>query len=405
MKYKEYLITTSQVTTAFMNQCVAVAGNTPDAAPYIEECQQAAHDFETNASYEAYDNFADAASNLVEKFLFGAITSPQDLATLNDAANNYSDAARQIADTYLGNKEPEKSLNWLQVQDDGVYVNGDGDATPKTPWPDDIPIKRPRRRRYPERVPLVPPESIPTGTPKVKKISPVTPPTGGCVNKRRPQPGQFCLRSWPYNGNIVELMWWDNIIMRNTWYDKNDFEMHYEEHYSGTPLAMPSAMPPELTADLPKGRYVITQVTQNNAIENPYGIDYYSRYEGWSWELIYPDHPADPPEEWTRSEMRTQGNEWVECLGLKYGDSPHYYHFPGIIGQDAGVMCVGDGHAVGYTLGRMTMRYLGSDFPPVEETPEETPAAAYLATLGAVEALTVNNMCHLLRLGGIRWER
>lgn len=397
MKYKEYLITTSQVTTAFMNQCVAVAKNSSDAAPYIEECQQAAHDFETNASYEAYDNFADAASNLVEKFLFGAITSPQDLATLNDAANNYSDAARQIAETYLGNKEPEKSLNWLQVQDDGVYVNGDGETTPHTPWPDDIPMTRPRRRRYPERVPLVPPEPIP-GKPRVKKMSPVTPPTGGCVNKRRPQPGQFCARSWPYYGNIVELMWWDNIFMRNSWYLREDFEMHYDEHFLGTPLAMPSEMPPELVSDLPKGRYLIESVTQNNVVSNPCSVDnYYSRYEGWAWELIYPDHPSDPPKQWTRSEMRTQGNEWVECLALKAGFDPGcYFHFPGVISEAAGVMCAGDGHAVSFTLGRMTMRYLGNDFPPEKDTP-----GAYLPFLGAVEALSMNNIFNILKVQ--RW--
>ena len=427
MKYVEYITTAAAQSAAFAGKVMETAfnyvGEIPEASGhateiaanyletafnYVGEIPATAGQFSALAgecvgkipavSYETIDAIMDAASRAAESAGNMIENIPSYVTTLAGIATEYSAKAIAAAEEYLSHKEPEKSLNWLQVQDDGVYVNGDGRLTPNTPWPDDIPLTRPIRRRYPEGVPLVPPEPIPTGTPKVKKISPVTPPTGGCVNKRRPQPGQFCLRSWPYYGNIVELMWWDNIILRNTWYAHFDFDMHYEEHYLGTPLAMPTKTPPELVSDLPKGRYLITQETHNSSIENPYGIDYYSRYEGWSWELKFKDYPSQPHDEWTRSEMRTQANEWVECLGLKYGDSPIYYHFPGIVGEDAGMSCAGDGHAVGYTLGRMTMRYLSNDFPPVEET--LTPAA-YLPILGAVEALSMNifNLLKVTRWG------
>ena len=136
MKYSEYLLTTSQVTTAFMNQCIAAAGSSPDAEPYIDACQQAADVYATRQSYEAYDDFVSVASRLAEKLLFGIITSPQDLASLREVADDYSTAAQNIANNYLGQKEPENHLNWLQVQNDGVYVDGEGTSAASFPWPD-----------------------------------------------------------------------------------------------------------------------------------------------------------------------------------------------------------------------------------------------------------------------------
>lgn len=418
MKYSEYIKSAAEQSAAFAGKVVTATINSSSqmaeigatymetAFGYVGEIPETAGQFVNTVnnlvsqvprySSEVVDSMLNAASALAEE---GAkLLSPSDYSALEQVFVEYSADAINLAKAYLDNKEMEKSLNWLQVQDNGAYICGEGDPATESPTKPVVSGARRPRRRYPAGVPVVPPMPVPpTGNPTVRKLKPISPPAGSCVKKRFPQLGQFCLRSWPYYGNIVELRWWDNILIRRTWYNHFNFDRQYEEYFAGSPLDRPLDIPPELIADLPKGRYEIVTVSHNGIVQNPFAIDYYSRYEAWDWELKFKDYPSQPHEEWTRKEERHQGDEWVECLWLKYGDSPYFYHFPGIIGEDAGVSCEGVGRAVLYTTGCLTMRYLGADFPDVKETPPD--AAVYLSTLGVVEALSFQSIATIL--GGI----
>ena len=396
MKYIEYLTNAASRAQQFGSDCLGLAGEVAAALPekaatigaitaeYATAAAAASSDFVAEASYESYNAIIDASSRLAETLGDAVVNAPSYIASLAGTAEDYSTAAIAAAQAYLAAPEQENHLEWLQVQDDGVYISGKGDSSPSFPWPDIIPTTRPPRRKYPEGVPLVPPQPITTGTPKIKKIKPITPNGSGCVNKIVPTPGKFWLAiEAPYVGGLVALLYWDNMTARRTWFTHNDPQMYWEDWFTGSPLGMPSELDAELMSTFKKGRYAITGVSHNETLYNPTAYPYYIMSEGWGWEYKFPDGTTATSQ---------HGDDWEECLFLEFGSSYYYYHFPNSAGNWT---TEGEGHAAAFTCGRVHLTYLGDTFAPVEETPENV--GAYLA-FNQIQSF--QNILHVLGIGG-----
>lgn len=367
MLYNQYLRSAANTTAIFEGACDAIAEKYPNAKDAQTACRAAADDYATRESYESYENFMDAASHLAETLLFGTPgIGTQDLQNLTDAAEEYSSTAKNIAETYIGNREDEPpNLDWVQLQNDGVYISGDegtaGVTSSSFPWPDVIP---PRRRRYPENVPVVPPQIIPTGKKKIRKLRPPEGDPKGCVNKRDPQIGEIVMiQTTNPISDVFWVLYWDNIVLR-TESKSYGSQSVYDEHLKGTPAAMPAFANVAKFANLAPGRYVIESVNHNESVV-PMGhlSEFYDTVERWAWQYQFT---------WGDMVEESHASEYHECLSIAFGDYTGAYFYPSkVINGD----WAGGGSATSYTLGRIQMRYQGI-FPPVSE---DKHAGAYLA--------------------------
>lgn len=411
MKYVDYLRNAAAQAVQFGGDCANLAGdviaNIPEqaaavssaVATYTEMAGAAISAFVQQESFETFNGVVSASSMLAATLGAAVENSPSYLESFAGRVADYITAAEAAASAYLAGKEPTNSMQWVQVQDDGVYVQGyggtSGGAGSSGEWDKITPPPK-----YPEagKIPVVPPEIVPQGEPKIRKIKPMSPASGDCVNKMFPKIGAFIEESQPYFGGERAWLYFDNVYIWRTWYQHFDFERHHEEFFAGTPV-MPSLMAFEAFAALPNGRYDIVHVNSNERTYWKFAFaQFYHQKEGWNWELKSAERDPYGHISWPRSEIRSHDDAWLECLGMELPGVTNFYHFPGIIAPDY-VSADGEGHYIQFTQGRIEIKPLGDNFPPVEETPEETTPAAYLATLGAIEALNFQNITTIL--GGI----
>lgn len=418
MKYVDYLRNAAAQAVQFGGDCANLAGdviaNIPEqaaavssaVATYTETAGAAISAFVERESVETFNGVVSASSALASTLGDALENSPSYLESFAGMVADYTTAAAAAASAYLAGKEPTDSMQWVQIQDDGAYVQGyggtSGGAGSSGEWDKITPPPK-----YPEagKIPIVPPEAIPTGEPKIRKVKPITPTPAGCLGLQIPQPGAFARLEFDYWAQPLSCFFWDNIYYRTlspTHADTSlDALMNSDRAvgwYAGSPVAIPSSSAAQVLANLPRGRYAMTLLGTGERIFPGVWPEFYTQKEGWAYE-IRQDGVAS-------NESFT--DDWFECLpvSLNYGGPGMgnwmFKYMPYML--SARKTYEGEGHAMCYTVSRYQIHALGDDFEPVEETPEETPTpAAYLATLGAIEALSFHNIFNILR--GARWGR
>ena len=409
MKYVNYLRNAAAQAVQFGGDCANLAGdviaNIPEqaaavssaVATYTETAGAAISAFVERESVETFNGVVSASSALAATLGAAVENSPSYLESFAGRVADYTTAAAAAASAYLAGKESENSIQWVQVQDDGVYVQGyggtSGGAGASGEWDK---ITPPPKYPEAEKIPIVPPEFIPTGEPpKIKKIKPKEPELTGCVNKLFPRLGYFWVERtgppWAYRYGLRYL---DNIRCLRDEYAENVRKT--VEWYAGSPVSLPSscvmAAVEMMLTGFQKGRYQILSQTHNIYLW-PTGYEFYARAEGWDWrkDIQYESGV------WHIEE--SHADAWRECLDLEFGGLPGGYYYCAMPQPDVRTETVnGEGHAYSFTACNIALSYLGPA-DDVQETPEETTPAAYLATLGAIEALNFQNITTIL--GGI----
>ena len=345
-------------TSIFMMDCIDMAGGENADRPEVSACLEAADEMSHQASYDSYKKFMDTSSKLADYLIgFQVITSGSDLQRFADTVWEYNSSAKAISENYLGNREEEAPpISWIQKQDDGIFTNGksgtSGGAGASGDWGLPAPPK------YPEGVPVVPPQIIPGEKERITKIQP-QPPTQpkGCVNKREPTIGEIShitpvMMPGPAR---FDVYWFDNIVERSQ-QKQYDHEAVERTQYKGSPCGMPAFAEIAMFADLPKGRYKVETVEHNIVGYMSTNPRFYDAVEGWYWkgDRIY-----------TPVTIRSHGDDYHECLAIEFQDFSGMYLYQYSYGWDE----EGKGHAVHYTYGRARIVFLGAEFPPVVETP------------------------------------
>ena len=414
MKYVDYLRNAAAHAVQFGGDCANLAGdmiaNLPDqaaavssaVATYTETAGAAISAFVERESVETFNGVVSASSALASTLGDALENSPSYLESFAGMAADYTTAAAAAASAYLAGKESENSIQWVQIQDDGVYVQGyggtSGGAGSSGEWDK---ITPPPKYPEAEKIPIVPPEIVPQGEPKIKKIKPKEPELTGCVNKLLPRLGF----TW-IEGSVLRYL--DNIrCLRITC--KDNVQTHIE-WYAGTPTSLPSSCimdTAEMLTGFRKGRYRVRQ-THNQYIR-PIDYVFYSRSEGWDWQRdVYWESGIE-------HQRFTHADAWRECITLDFGGAyfPEESYYCNITWTTTptpgGIYEVtnGEGHAYSFTACDIRLSFLGDNFPPVEETVivEPLPPAhietlahsAFLATLGAFNTMSFNNIFSLLR--------
>ena len=371
--YQEYIVDAASNAADFGRECLNIAAdfaaNVPEFAAqtaassseYLQTSAAAIARMTTNASYEAYNAVVSSSSKFAETIETTAASYPTWGDQIRSAAADYSAQALAAALGFLSSGAAAVSpLQWIQKQDDGIFTNGKGGTSGGAGASGDWGFPAPPK--YPEGVPVVPPQIIPGEKERITKIQP-QPPTQpkGCVNKREPTIGEIShITPVGIPGPPrFDVYWFDNIVERSQTkqYDQEAVE---KEQYKGTPCGMPAFGDIAMFADLPYGRYAIESVEQNiigYMMTNPF---FYDAVEGWYWkgDRIY-----------TPVNIREHGDEYHECLAIEYQDFSGMYFYQYSYGWNE----EGSGHAVHYTYGRARMVFLGADFPPVRETPTLSP--------------------------------
>ena len=381
MTYIEYITNAASRAQQFGSDCLDLAGEVAAALPekaaaisamtaeYAAAAAAASSDFVAAASYESYNAIINASSELAEALGDAVVNAPSYVESLAGVVADYSTAAIEAAENYLMNDEAENNLQWIQKQDDGVYIAGDGGTTGGAGVPDGWEVSP--YPKYPEGVPLVPPQIIPTGKHKIKKFRPPTDTTPkGCLNKRDPKMGEIIMiQTTNPVSDVFWVLYWDNIVFR-TQSKSYGSPAVSNEYCKGTPAAMPTFTDISKFASLAPGRYVIESVNHNEGVI-PMGhlSEFYDTVERWGWQYHF---------SWGDVVEVSHTSEYHECLSIEFGDYSGMYFYPvGTVDGDS----AGSGGAIHYTMGRIQMRFLGANFPPVTETPEDTPGnvGAYLA--------------------------
>lgn len=336
-------------------------------------------------SYEASQAIISASSRAAEAAGEMLARGPSYFDTFVGSAADYSAAAAAAAAAYLANRDITNPLNWIQKQDDGIYVNGAGGTSGGSGASGSWAV--PYIPKYPEGVPLVPPQIIPDTRERIKKFRPPqhTQPKG-CVNKREPTIGEvYSVQPIFAEPPTFDVFWFDNIcyMTQEKQYDHDAIE---RTSYTATPCGMPAFADIALFAGLPNGRYAVQLGDQNAGSWPMTNQQFYELVEGWYWEGDRRFPPA----------IRSHSDEYHECLAIEFHDYSGLYFER----ADPGWNEAGYWHAIQYTHSRARLTYLG-EYPPVVETPT-TAAATALAVLPA----GLINM-HIFRavtlLGGL-WE-
>lgn len=394
--YKEYIIDAAGKAADFGGECLNIAAdfaaNVPEFAAqtaaasseYLQTSAAAIARMATNTSYEAYNAVVSSSSSFAESLEAAAASYPTWGDRLRSAAADYSAQALAAALGFLSSGAAAVSpLQWIQKQDNGIFTNGMGGSSGGAGASGDWGLPAPPK--YPEGVPVVPPQIIPGEKERITKIQP-QPPTQpkGCVNKREPTIGEIShITPVMMPGSPrFDVYWFDNVVERSQkkQYDQEAVE---KEQYKGTPCGMPAFAEIAMFADLPKGRYAIETAEQNiigYMMTNP---RFYDAVEGWYWkgDRIY-----------TPVTIRSHGDDYHECLALEFQDFSGMYLYQYSYGWNE----EGKGHAVHYTYGRARIVFLGADFPPVIETPTYAATAAISAAM--INLLTFRSLTMFERL-------
>lgn len=380
--YSDYIVNAALEAENFGEECLNVAADfavyapqfAGDVAAAVADYAAAASQIPHQASYEAYIAMTTASSRLAETIEQTAAAAPSYLERLAVAAANYTTAAAAAATDFIANGDVDPHvLDWVQVQDDGVYVSGDDGTSSGAVDGWEIPE---HSTKYPSGVPLVPPQIIPNGVPKIKKIQPQEKTTPhGCLNKLSPTLGRVFRVQSGSGGADIDVLYWDNI---RYWYMTQTFDTDAvkRESFAATPCAMPSFSELALTSNIPKGRYVVLSVKHHQGfVPADACSDYYSTVEGWRWIHRYGNYQIDT--------LKEHGNEYYDCLVMEFGrNGDVFYHQPDYPYVPGWSMFSGEGHAVSYTYGQIGLKYIGV-YDDVEETPVY---AATLASIGIVDA-------------------
>lgn len=370
--YQEYIVDAASNAADFGRECLNIAAdfaaNVPEFAAqtaaasseYLQTSAVAIARMTTNTSYEAYNAVVSSSSSFAESLEAAAASYPTWGDRLRSAAADYSAQALAAALGFLSSGAAAVSpLQWIQKQDDGIFTNGNGGTSGGAGASGDWGFPEPPK--YPEGVPVVPPQIIPGEKERITKIQP-QPPTQpkGCVNKREPTIGEIShitpvMMPGPAR---FDVYWFDNIVERSQ-QKQYGHEAVERTQYKGTPCGMP-ALAAEMFADFPNGRYKVETVEHNIVGYMSTNPRFYDAVEGWYWkgDRIY-----------TPVTIRSHGDDYHECLAIEFQDFSGMYLYQYSYGWDE----EGKGHAVHYTYGRARIVFLGAEFPPVVETPKISP--------------------------------
>lgn len=380
--YSDYIVNAALEADNFGKECLNIAADfaasvpqfAGDVAAAMADYGAATSQIAQQISYEAYQAAGNAASRLAEMLEHSASEAPSYIVRIAAAAADYTAAAAAAASDFIINGDDEiNNLTWIQKQDDGVYVSGDDGTSSGAVDGWEIPT---HFAKYPSDVPLVPPQIIPNGVPKIKKIQPQEKTTPhGCLNKSNPTLGKIFRVQYGSDGADIDVFYWDNIIKRQV-IQSFDTDSITRSFFAGTPCPMPSFLDISQMTNISNGRYAILWV-KHHQIANPPGIfhDYYDTVEGWKWIHRYGNYLVDT--------LKEHGDEYYECLALEFNDyHGEFFHPPDYPYVPGWSMFSGEGHAVRYTYGKIGLKYIGI-YDNVEETPVY---AATLASIGIVDA-------------------
>lgn len=371
-QFVESLVTYSAAASEYSGNMLESAlvhiGSIPEYAGAVSEMAANGLVSVSEYSYEFSEGIISAASKLAELSANLLSNSPEYLASLREIASNYSVAAIAAAQNYLSNREDENCLQWIQKQDDGVYISGNWGTSSGVSDDWEIPE---HFRKYPEGVPPVPPQVTPASNTHIIKIPPPDQKVPhGCLNLKDPILGEVISVNRHQDDNHFFLYWFDNKYFRRQTQSRGQPPIHTEQFIS-SPCSMPRLSEFEKFGLLPKGRYAILEVGHNGVPDNTPG--FYNRVEGWDWN-------------WTEfgvERNKQHENEYWPCLAIEFNDyvwSHYHYYAPDSI------ECSGFGHAIHYTNAYALLEYLGNTFPPVEETPFYSAVTLSLSSIGIVEA-------------------
>ena len=383
MKYIEYITNAANSAQQFGTDCLNWAGNVAVAIPekaaeigaitteYAAAAAAASSDFVAAASYESYNAIMNASAKFAEAMGDAVVNAPSYVESLAGMAADYSAAAIAAAQSYLASLEDENNLQWIQKQDNGVYVSGDEGTGQGAAEGWNMPEYWPK---YPGDVPLVPPGIIPTNKQQIKKILPPnSKEPEGCASKLSPTFGHFFWLQ-PRSDGAWRAHYWDNsLIERETRsFDDSTSFRHVASMFAGTPRAIPSLAESPIFASMPNGRFAVIRQENNISVFPPDAFPaYYTQKRGWRWN--YRQLAVDDYNIIISEHQEQMDDDFYECTG---GNSDSIYSH--ILSNPNINRAEGEGHAISMTYGYIDVVYIGN-FPPVTETEDSAITGAYLA--------------------------
>ena len=351
-------------------------------------------------SYNIQQRIQRAASVFASKAGDALANLPDCAGRFANIAAEYSADAINLANAYLSDALQSNPLEWLHVGANGDAeisfhpgFEGEGEsggAGASGEWETDK-----EAFRYPQRVPTVPPQIIPApgSAPKRQVVTEISRPTAGdCVNKMTPQFGMVFKIDYYLNYSgfpaTISFSWWDNLYARRD-FGTGKFQSDEQTqwlYFKGTPALPNTRIDSMLPAARTGGFWRCVSLSQNQVYQTAAVPDWYLSREWWEHTTFFYSQGQ------CFGEQHHSGSPgWYECHSIELGYDTDHIHLAGGYGDASdGYYTTGFGAGESFTYSVATFVYM-------EQTQQRY--AAYLATIGALDALQSQNMFNVL--GGL----
>ena len=398
----------SAMTGSYLETAFEYVGEIPETSGQVAKIAEEYVSKLPAVSYDVQQRIQRAASVFASKTGDALANLPAYAESLANAAAAYSTDAINLANAYLSNALQSNPLGWLHVDTDGnadiSYAPGlggeSGGAGASGEWE-----TAPEAFKYPQRVPTVAPQIVPIAgkAPTRRRISEVSSPTpGDCVNKMTPQLGMVFdidyFVDWLGFPATIHIYWWDNLYARRD-FGTGKFQSDEQTqwlYFKGTPALPKTRIESMLPAARNGGFWRCSNLVQNQVYQVPSIPHWYLSREWWDHTTFFYSQGR------CFEEQHHSGSPgWYECHSIELGYNTDHIRLAGGQGDASnGYYTVGFGAGDAFTYSMATFTHAG--LTPPDDWPTPPHHAAYLATVGALDALQSHNLFNVL--GGGLWR-